>query len=198
MAQGKHQVVVTLATGTLTEIPQDSILGFQAQLEYDTEVFDAVKFEASTGWNAPVYDNTTKKLIVDGSSAAKANTSILKIVLDVKEGVKSQKTQIALKQILFANEDTSINVANQTIEVNIVEVSDNQNAVNNTTTGKNNTIDVTATGNKVVSNNTTTTGATTKTSLPKAGIIDVAVWGVVILTIISIVSYLRYRTIKIK
>lgn len=221
----KDQKEITLYLN-LQNYDSDGILGYEATLEYDKEVFEEVSMIGLNGWEKPEYNSTTNKF-VSTTKEAKTNTNIAEIKLKLKDQVTKTATQVSIKElivsdgmesktfnlskkfnILINQKDTEKNITDDNV-INDNTINDNipnqrENEVANDILTENNTIK-----NDVKGNNQTTnisvneisknqTDSTTATKkMPQTGGISTFIL-IAIISAVAIVCYIKYRSIQIK
>lgn len=178
------------------------ILGYQATLNYDSNMVESATIEGLNGWNV-IYEASTKKIVGD-TGDAKANTNTAKIVLKLKENIPDGTSgKISIKNLLLTDgtNDFSFN-KDITIEKKSADTTNNE--TNNTTNSETNNTDMSntqKTNNSTTSgNNTTKANLTTNTKaitkLPTAGLNNAIILAIVIATISAIIFKFKSRKIK--
>ncbi len=111
----------------LTEfISTDTMLGYEAVLEYDENVFSSVTVTGMNDWigtssSNDVYNVETKKLVSTTGNAKQGN-NIAKLVFTIKEEIEPQITQISIKDLLISTgseDETSSEGATKTISFHL-------------------------------------------------------------------------------
>lgn len=177
------------------------VLGYEATLNYDSNIVESATIEGLNGWTA-VYEASTKKIVGD-TVDAKANTNTAKIVLKLKENIPDGTSgKISIKNLLLTDgtNDFSFN-KDITIEKKIIETTDNQtNSQSNTTNTANTANTQTANTNTTSGSNTTKSNSTTNTTaikkLPAAGLNNVIILAIGIVIIAAIIFKFKSRKIK--
>lgn len=188
-------VELTLSLGEFTEIEENIVLGYETSLEYDTNMFESVKVEGLNGWTA-TYEESTKALIGELSTAtAKANTDITKITLTLKDGIQAGDTgTVKISNLLLSDGENDFTF-NKEVTITMEETkkpegNNNNNSSNNDMeVGKNNTLST---------NGTNTDKTTAVTKLPSAGMKNIFIIAIVIIGITGMISFIRYKNIKLK
>lgn len=100
LEEGK--VTVTLSIGKYENLPDNEIVAYQANLEYNKDVFSSVKVEGLNNWRAQ-YEETTGTIVGETESGAKVapNQQIAKFTFTLKDGVEEVDTEIKLKIAKF-------------------------------------------------------------------------------------------------
>lgn len=101
----------------------DGILGYEATLQYDENVFENVKMEGLNGWNNPSYDNSTKKFLSTSENAV-GGTDIAKITLTLKDNLTAKNTTVAINN--FTISDGSDNAETLNLQINYT-IQNNEN-----------------------------------------------------------------------
>ncbi len=111
----------------LTEfVSADTMLGYEAVLEYDENVFSSVTVTGMNDWigtssSNDIYNPQTKKL-VSTTGNAKQGANVAKLVFTIKEGIEPQITQISIKDLLISTgseDETSSEGATKTISFHL-------------------------------------------------------------------------------
>ena len=214
----ERTVEVIISLGNFTGISENIVLGYQATLEYDEDMFKSIKVEGLNSWTT-TYEESTQILIGELATAtAKANTNITKITLTLKDGIEpGTMGTINLKNIELTdgtndftyNKSITVKVEEKTEEPNTNTTVDTNTIQDNTTNTNEqnqagNLVDnkVSATNtpnsasglNKVNSNNVDNTKAVK--SIPKAGMTNILIIGICVITIAGIIFKIKSRKIK--
>ena len=217
ITQDTKTISLILSLGEFSEIPGNPLMGYEAILEYDKTIFSSVKVEGLNDWRAD-YDDSTGRIIGEALSFGEANKQITQITLTVADNATPGNTTVKLKEgLLTVNDDEELDftfekAAQITIAENNEEDNPNENNVPNENatgnTDENTTGNQTGnqTGNKT-NNNTSTLGnisvkgnedkTTASKILPSTGIGKIALI-VVLVVIIGIGCFIRYKSIKLK
>lgn len=209
-------VDLTVSLGNFTGISENIVLGYQTTVDFDTNMFETVTVEGLNGWTA-TYSSDTSTLIGDTQSA-KANTNITKITLTLKDGIEPGTTgTINLKNIELTdgtndftyNKSITVKVEEETEEPNTNNTGDTNTIQDNTTNANKqnqagnlvdnkvsatNTLNSASGLNKVNSNNVDNTKAVK--SIPKAGMTNILIIGICVITIAGIIFKIKSRKIK--
>ena len=184
-------IEMELSLKEFDNIPENTVLGCYAEIEYDKQLLSFNSIEGQNGWNVE-FDEETNKLVLDVDST-KANTVIAKIVFNINanEISKDENTAIALKNIVLTDGNFKISLELQT-EVKII-------------TGKENKDDIqrvqeiyTASGQKIKNSELASLDETTLKDriLPYVGNGTAILIVIVILLILTIVFKIKSRKIK--
>lgn len=200
--QSTIEVMISLgALENLNSTNGKLVLGYEATLDYDSNIIESATIEGLNGWSA-IYEASTKKIVGD-TTDAKANTNTAKIVLKLKENIPDGTSgKISIKKLLLTDgtNDFSFN-KDITIEKKIIETTDNQtNSQSNTTNTANTANTQTANTNTTSGNNTTkvnsATNTTAITKLPAAGLNNVIILAIGIVIVAAIIFKFKSRKIK--
>ena len=186
-------IVVTfkLADVDITE----GVSVIEGKLEYDSNVFDKVlqaDITSKTGWGAVTYNETEGKFVVERAAgdAIKVDNDIMSVTLRVKGAAVAGNTSIKLAAVVgtvgIGSGDVTIPDITYPLTIS-VSAANNNTTTNNTTT------------NNITANNNTTTNNTansnTAGSIPKAGIEDYITPAIMLIAVVGIISFIRYRKI---
>lgn len=221
VTKGTNTVSYTISLGDFTGIAENAMMGYEAVLEYDNNVFGSVSIEGLNDWTAQ-YTESTKRLIGETRTKAEANKAIAKITLILKDDAPVGNTTVKLTNVLLTVNDTqdfkytkeatleieakaeeskndaqNTNVENTNTDTNQSEQqNENKNQANNST------------GNSALSNNTsnefknltkneTSNNSKAASVLPKTGTERIAL-AVFMILIIGIGCLIRYKSIQTK
>ena len=188
-------IELTLSLGAFTGIEENIVLGYEATLEYDEEVFENVTVEGLNGWSA-TYEPSTKVLIGETPTAVgKANTDITKITLTLKDGLEAgTKGTVALNNLTLTDGETNDFEFSKEMTISIGN-SESEQEENGTSENIPNSNTDTNTNTAISGNNTDRTTATT-TTLPSAGIRNILIISIVIAVIAMVIFKIKSRDIK--
>jgi len=185
----------------------DAIVG---TLEYDKNVFDEVTQESFVGinsWNVSMYDTTSQMFTALRSSKVNTISDVLKISLRVKSltGIE-ESTTIKLKEISASGGAVSdggtgdIEITTAQIEIQKAEIGNLPitNTVDNDQTANEEANEIITPVVNKISTNKQPTGTTTTGKLPQTGESFGIVLAVVLVAIVSVIAYVKYRNINIK
>lgn len=167
-----------------------------AQLEYDTNVFEAIStsdFTPSNSWKAPSYSTNSKMLTVQKDSKVKSAEKIFTISLKVKDTLNVKSTTITLNDITVSGGRVSdggtgdITVNKASVTINADSSSNSGNKTENKT-GNNTTV----TNNTTIKDNT----VSKKSTLPKTGIEQHGIIAIIVIAIAGVFSYVLYKKIS--
>lgn len=199
-------IELTLSLGSFTEIEEGIPLGYQGTLEYDENLFEGITVEGLNGWTVN-YENSTK-VFMGETDTAKANTQIAKITLTLKDGVTPGTSgTINFNDILLTdgtndftfNKEITVTIENEeednpnqgtgNEEENQVSGGNESNKVNNPTS-----TNISTNSTSIQGSNTDKTTASTR--LPSAGLKNILIIAVVIISILMVVFKVKSRDIK--
>ena len=181
---------------------------YSAKITYDTSVLELVSVEQATGWEVMENENNIVALTSDGE-VVKERTKTATATFKVKDNTKLGETSISLENISGSSGEVTISGTAVSKGITVEEKREENN--NNTTVGGNNTIgrDNTVEDENVVDNNigennidirnntsiasNVDSSTTAGKELPYSGLRNIVIMGIVILIIISIVFYIKYK-----
>lgn len=174
------------------------VLGYEATLNYDSNIVESATIEGLNGWTA-VYEASTKKIVGD-TVDAKANTNTAKIVLKLKENIPDGTSgKISIKNLLLTDGTNDFSFSKDiTIEKKSANTTNNEtNSQTNTTNTSNTqkTNNTTTSGNNTTKSNLTT-NTTAITKLPAAGLNNIIILAIGIVIIAAIIFKFKSRKIK--
>lgn len=199
--KGTEKVELILSLGSFTGIEEDVPLGYQAQLVYDNSMFSSVQVEGLNGWSGDYQNN----IITGDIAKAKSNVNIAKITLTIKEGLTvGTQGKVNLNEIILtAGEEDTFNLEKE-ITIKIVEPEPEPDpdpepnpdpnpdpAPEQEKENENKQPVVTQKENKQDK-------TTSAKKLPAAGNENKIAILVISLVSIGIISYIRYKSIKLK
>lgn len=166
-------IEITLKIGNITA--GDGIDAIVASLDYDKNVFEEVLQSNLVGlnqWNVNIYDTTTQIFTMTKSAKVSTPSDVLKITLRVKNPVNVNSTVVTLK-----------------------DISASGGAIDIGGTG-----DITVQNTSVTVQKETTTVIPEKpnTNLPKTGEGVGIMASIVVVSVIAVIAYMKYRNIQIK
>lgn len=183
-------IVLEIELGDFTSISEDIPLGYSAVLEYNKSIFENVSIVGKNGWNV-VYNDKTNIILCD-TAEAKANTTIAEITLKInKENVEQKEnTTINFNDIILTDGDVEIK-SNKQVDVELInddidqDIPEVQKITNYSMVIGENPILV-------------DTSSVEEKELPEAGIENIVIICLIIILIVSILSFIRYKMIRIK
>lgn len=196
-------IEVTISLRTLENLNLTNgklVLGYEATLDYDSNIIESATVEGLNGWTV-VYEASTKKIVGD-TVDAKANTDTAKIVLKLKNNIPNGTSgKISVKNLLLTDGTNDFSFSkNITVEKNNSENTENKtNTPTNTSTNKYNTQtsnNSATSGNNTNKSNSSLTANTAITKLPAAGLNNVIILAIVIVLIAAIIFKFKSRKIK--
>ena len=99
--QGTKTVTYKISLGKFEGIAENAMMGYEAVLDYDSDVFESVSIEGLNGWTAQ-YSDSTKRLIGETQSKGEEYKEIAKITLTLKDDAKPTTTSIKLKNVVLS------------------------------------------------------------------------------------------------
>ena len=100
VTQGTKTVTYTISLGDFVGVPENSMMGYEAVLEYDSNVFSSAAIEGLNDWTAQ-YTESTKRLIGETRTKGEANKEIAKITLTLKDDAPAGNTTVKLNNVLL-------------------------------------------------------------------------------------------------
>lgn len=215
VTQDAKTVTLTISLGDFTEIPKNPIMGYEAVLEYDKDIFSSVAVEGLNNWNAQYLDST-QRLIGETISTGEPNKDIAKITLTLNENATVGTTSVKLTNgLLTVNDEDSLDFEfEKEVQITIKEKEQEQEQEQgdeeeqkeeekNTFAGyqiagseeKQNSGTASNVGSS--SSNSSKDKTIAEKDLPKTGIAKIAVIMILIATV-GIASLIRYKSIKLK
>ena len=178
----------------------DGLAAYSAKVTFDTEAFTYSKISGSGEWETPIYNEGNIVATVTSGNGQKENQTIGVLTLKVKSDAKEGKYKVAISDIEVSDGINTFEVSavEKEITVKSETKSDNGNEDNNTILKDDNTIgDDSEDKNTTSKNNTTVSTNNNKTTsdkpIPYTGIAGIIVPTIIILAIVGIVSYYKYR-----
>ncbi len=216
--EGTKKVEVVMSLGEFTGIEDNIVLGYQGDLEYDKTMFTSATIEGLNEWH-----NDASTVLLGMSDVAKSNTDIAKITLTLKDGlVKGNTGKIKINNfILSGGEDDERFEFTKEITVTIKEKTVEQQHNTPTTLVPSTTPGTTTTPTPVSTSTTETKEepkkttnstkqnlveintkkvdtTTTNKTIPKTGQKDISKIFIIVVLLIGIFSFIRYKNITIK
>lgn len=201
----------------LSDIDAENGIGaISGKFEYDTNVFEKIEaadVKACSGWGNISYNdqNDDEGRFVTERAAGDTvteNNDLMEITATVKLNAPTGRTEIKISNITASDGNEDITIAD--VKAAIAIVGDNPSSSNNNTTnnntntntnnGINNTTQTNNTNsvgnNNAVPNNTIGNNATPNGTIPNTGIEDYTMPFILILLVVAVISYIRYKKIK--
>lgn len=114
-------IKLVLSLGKFTDIKENAMIGYEAKLDYEEEIFETVEakdVKGLNGWTA-TYSPITKAIIGD-PIVGKEDTEIAEITLTLKEGAEAEKATVSLTDFLLSDDDENeLYTADLSIEITI-------------------------------------------------------------------------------
>lgn len=174
------EVELTISLKNFTE-GKTGINTFYFVLDYDKAIFETVageNFTTSNGWGAIMFNSATGEGITDNSMFIAEDHEAVKVKLHVKDNANAGNTTITVKNVESSDGSNDIHPADQSITLTIEEA---------TTTP-----DPTPEPENVV-NNVVTEPAP---SNPSTGIEDYTVPAILIVSVLAVIAYVRYKKLE--
>lgn len=117
-----EEVEVTLKLDGFNGIKK-GINAYKATLDYDEEIFEQVfqnSFSCLSGWEELLYNPKTKEFVSINRNGITKPETVAKIKLKVKEGMKSTKTSVKIKDLVVSEGKKDIPVKTVSNSLNIV------------------------------------------------------------------------------
>ena len=198
----------------------DGTLGYEGKLEYDTNIFESVSITSLNNWETASYEASTG-MFLSTTTVAKAGTQVAQITLNLKDNITATKTQVKVTGLTFSDGDTqktfekiltyafpynesegqpntdnennnesSNEISNEIMnsEINVVT-----NQITNSETK--NTIQNITIESITAENRDQTTASTT---IPQTGGGSTWIIAFIVIGIVGIGAYIRYRSIPLK
>ena len=181
---------------------------YSAKITYDTSVLELVSVEQEEGWEVMENENNIVALTSNGE-VAKERTKTATGTFKVKDNAKLGETSISLENISGSSGEATI-AGTAVSKVITIEEKREENEENNPSGGDNtigegnnvgeeNVVDNNVGENEIVIRNNTSiptnvdSTTTAGKELPYTGLRNIAIIGILILIITSIVFYIKYR-----
>ncbi len=114
-------IVLTLELGNFTNVKDNAMLGYEAILNYEEDIFknvEAKDVKGLNGWTS-TYSPITKKIIGDPIEGEE-NTDITEITLHLKDTIEAENTTVSLTNFLLADDDENdLYTSNLPVEISI-------------------------------------------------------------------------------
>lgn len=187
-------VELTLTLGKFTGVAENVVLGYEATLEYDVNMFESVTVEGLNGWTA-TYEASSKTIVGEvATPIAKSNTDITKITLKLKDGIQPGATgNVKINSLLLSDGDNDFTFTKD-LTIKMEEEKAPENNTNTNNTGDN----TDENKNNISSISGTNTDNTTKTTtkLPSTGIKNITIIAIVVTLIAMIFFKIKSKKIK--
>ena len=142
IAQDKNTVDIILSLGEFTDIPEEPLMGYEAILEYDKNIFSSVAVEGLNNWNAS-YEEDTGRLMGEILTVGEQNKQITKITFTLKENATIGTTTVRLTSgLLTVNDEIDFEFEKE-IPITIIEKTEEEDQNENTNSSDNTTEDTT-------------------------------------------------------
>jgi hypothetical protein len=133
----EQNFTITLKFDNYKEISKNGIHSYKATLEYDENIFeevDANDFVGLNDWGEIYYNKETKEFIAIKKAGSKQAEEVMQINLKVKEDATPGITTIEVKDIVYSEGKTDIEVNNISKKVEVVKTQTDETNASGTTT----------------------------------------------------------------
>lgn len=212
--QKDNQVIFTISLGEFEGIEENIVMSAIADLDFYDNQIETIEGKAYDDWKVTVSAET--KTVLFETDSAKPNSKLGEIIFNLNTSNITETTQgvvainelnisdgIVLDEIYPRNEFTYVlqpQTANDNDNTNTVtddDTTENEPGINDITIS-----DPDKSGSGTSSNGTPNTNKDSTKSpdkkLPQTGIGIVLIVGIITITVLAIVGFIRYKTIKIK
>lgn len=103
-------------------IPEEEVLaGFEAVLEYPSDVLNYNEITASDGWDVTGFDQNTKRFTIETKNKIKLNKNgeIAEIKFNIKDGIETLDSDITIKNIEWSIDGNDITITPNSQAVNV-------------------------------------------------------------------------------
>ena len=194
--QGTESFIVNLKLGKFTNLEENKVMGFEATLDYSEDLFESVKVTQQNGWK--VTYNVDSKKIVGTVDESKEDIVIAQIEFVLKEGVEIGTTgKVSLLNLNISDDNNLDKTIEELSKDNITLVE----ALVETSPSPSSSPDAEEEETKTPTKTTDSTKKDNTVSsmiLPKAGMTALIIGSIVLVSLIGIGVYVRFKTIKIK
>ncbi len=221
ITQGTRMLSLTLRLGNVVGVEEGNVMAFDTTLEYSSALFTSVSVIEQNGWDV-TYEDSTKKLvgIIDKGVT---NTDIAQIVFTLKDEITpGAEGTIKLNNFTISDDEhlsktieeikKDIKIVQDLENPNLDQQNQAPNETENNNSSENNNIntenvennkpieqekqtEVVATGN---SNPAKGLEVEETATLPKAGLQNLIIIAIVVISLMGIGSYVRQKSIKLK
>lgn len=190
ISQGSKTYTMYLKLGKFTNIDEKTVMGFESTLDYSEELFDSVTITQQNGWEV-TYNSENKKIVglVDESAQ---NVTVAQISFTLKEDVEVGAEGAVSLLDFNISDDYDLNKTIERISKEDITI------VTSTEEPTEETIKPQSTGENKTLGNQKQDETVASMILPKAGMTALIIGAIVIVTLIAIGVYVRFKTIKIK
>lgn len=171
-----EEVEVTVALKNFTA-GETGINSITYTIDYDTAVFEVLEdknLSSANGWDSPTFNPTNGEAVMLNSQFMAEDHDVMKIKFKVKEEAKLGNTVVTIKEISASDATNEIYPSDQKITLTIQEKK--------------------AADNKVPVNNVISDDKADKN--PSTGIEDFTVPAILVVSILGIITYVRYRNLE--
>lgn len=179
-AKAGEEVQLTISLKNFTP-GKTGVNTFYFVLDYDKAVFETLageNFTASNGWGAVTFNPATGEGVTDNSTFMAEDHEAIKVNLKVKDGAKIGNTTITVKDVESSDSVNDIHPADQSISVKIVEAK------------------TAPTPEPKPGNTVNTVTPEPAPSNPSTGIEDYTIPAILVISVLAIIAYVRYRKLE--
>lgn len=203
--QDTKSIQLNLQLGEVSGYSESVILGFEAILNYDKDLFKSASLEGENGWTVR-YEESTNRVIGEMNSQAiiTSNTVIAKITLIVNDNLVANQTgKVELSGINLTdgtndftfNKEITISVEEASLKETIENLQTEQPATQSSLEKKN-TEEETIDDVIITSSMETAKTSEKPSTLPKAGMENILIIAVIITSIAMIIFRFKSKRIK--
>lgn len=212
--QKDNQVIFTISLGDFEGIEENIVMSAVADLDFYDNQIETIEGKAYDDWKVTVSAET--KTVLFETDSAKPNSKLGEIIFNLNTSNITETTQgvvainelnisdgIVLDEIYPRNEFTYVlqpQTANDNDNTNTVtddDTTENEPGINDITISDPDKSESGTSSNGTPNTNKDSTKSPDK-KLPQTGISIVLIVGIITITVLAIVGFIRYKTIKIK
>lgn len=181
----------------------EGIASFNTMLEYDSNAFECtVSGDDDGNWQKQGLVENSLSMTRSDLVANSSDQTIAKIVLKAKTNVTVGKQIFKLTKMEFSTGDETFSVADVSTTITVVEDTGSGNGDNNNNNNNNNNGNVSngngsnnneSNKNGLFGSGSSNNGSKSNSVIPKTGVTNVLIVGVIIGIIAAVVFYIRYK-----
>lgn len=213
--QKDNQVIFTISLGNFDGVEENGVMSAVADLDFYDNQIETIEGKAYDDWKVTV--STETKTVLFETDSAKPNSKIGEIIFNLDTSNITETTQgvVAINELNISDGIVldEIYSRNEFTYVLQPQIPNDDNDNTNTTTDNDVTDDEPGINDITISNpdqsgSGTSSNGTPNTNkdstkspdkkLPQTGISIVLIVGIITITVLAIVGFIRYKTIKIK
>lgn len=188
----EDEISIIISLDKFNGIEEDIILGYEAIIEYDENIFEKVSVNGLNTWISEYAESTGR--IIGEVSEAKQDTQITELTFKLKEDIEPCTTIIKLNDVLLTDGTNDFEYSKE-IEVTISAKSDiPENSTENEIEQEKENVEET---DKISIPSEKEDSTIASTILPNAGLTTIC-FIVITCIIIAIIVFARYKSIEIK